>query len=47
VTERRGGSGKQLSNIVKEKRGYWKLKEEALWIGHVLRRNWLLKYDIE
>jgi hypothetical protein len=31
VTGRRGRSGKQLLDGFKEKRGYWKLKEEALY----------------
>jgi hypothetical protein len=30
MTERRGRRRKQLPNDLKEKRGYWKLKEEAL-----------------
>jgi hypothetical protein len=30
VTERRGRRRKQLLDVLKEKRGYWKLKEEAL-----------------
>jgi len=30
VTGRRGGRRKQLLDDLKEKRGYWKLKEEAL-----------------
>jgi hypothetical protein len=30
VTGRRGRRGKQLLDVIKEKRGYWKLKEEAL-----------------
>jgi hypothetical protein len=30
VTRRRGRKCKQLLDVLKEKRGYWKLKEEAL-----------------
>ena len=30
MTGRRGGRRKQLLDGIKEKRGYWKLKEEAL-----------------
>jgi hypothetical protein len=30
VTERRGKGSKQLLDHLKEKRGYWKLKEESL-----------------
>jgi len=30
VIGRRGGRSKQLPDILKERRGYWKLKEEAL-----------------
>jgi hypothetical protein len=30
VTESRGRGGKQLLDELKGKRGYWKLKEEAL-----------------
>jgi hypothetical protein len=31
VTGRQGRGGKQLPNNLRETRGYWKLKEEALW----------------
>jgi hypothetical protein len=37
VTRRQGRRGKKLAGDVKEKRGYWKLKEEAL--DHTLRRT--------
>jgi hypothetical protein len=32
VTGRRGRRRKQLLDELKEKRGYWKLKEEALYL---------------
>jgi len=41
VTGRRGGRRKQLLDGLKEKRGYWELKEEALdrtlWRPHYRR----------
>jgi hypothetical protein len=39
MTGRQGRRGKQLQNDLKEKRGYWKLKEEAL--DHTL---WIIRF---
>jgi len=41
VTGGRRLRGKQLTDVIKEKRGYWKLKEEAL--DRTLLENWLWK----
>jgi hypothetical protein len=46
VTGRREGRGKQLLNDLKEKKGYWKLKEAALdrtvWRTGLGRENGLV-----
>jgi hypothetical protein len=44
VKGRRGRSHKQLLDDLKEKRGYWKLKEEAL--DHTLWRTLFGRFDV-